>query len=99
MKQEYEDIIGHYGEEKQMHKAVEEFLELATVVQQDANKGKRHRQKVLEEIADAEHMIAQLKIIYELEESELDTMKEFKITRTMERMKRSRMHSIGFLRR
>lgn len=78
-----EKIIDYYGEEKQMVKAIEEMSEL----QKELCKtliGKENRDSLVEEIADVQIMLEQLKLI--VSDIELKTIMQYKIDRTIERI-------------
>ncbi len=81
----YYDIVKKYGAKNQIIKSVEELNEL-TVELFKAYKGEENN--ILEELADVEVMLLQLKIIFKLDEKELNNVKEFKIKRTLERVEK-----------
>lgn len=78
-------IIAHYGEEEQKLKAIEELTELQEALIKDSIKG-GFEYAIAEEIADVYVMLAQLKIIYGFSEDKIEEIKDYKITRTIERM-------------
>lgn len=83
MKDNLKKIIDYYGEEKQMIKAIEEMSEL----QKELCKtliGKENRDSLIEEIADVQIMLDQLKLI--VSDIELKTIMQNKIDRTIERI-------------
>ena len=83
MKDNLKKIIDYYGEEKQMIKAIEEMSEL----QKELCKtliGKENRDSLIEEIADVQIMLDQLKLI--VSDTELKTIMQNKIDRTIERI-------------
>lgn len=88
MKDNLKKIIDYYGEEKQIIKAIEEMSEL----QKELCKkllGKSDRDSLVEEIADVQIMLDQLKIIVSVDgliQIELRTIMQNKIDRTIERM-------------
>ena len=99
MTDKLKEIIDYYGEEKQMIKAIEEMSEL----QKELCKtliGKGNRDSLVEEIADVQIMLDQLKLIVgdpiskynwaneytEDCEIELKTIMQYKIDRTIERI-------------
>lgn len=76
-------IIDYYGEEKQIIKAIEEMSEL----QKELCKkllGKSDRDSLVEEIADVQIMLDQLKLI--VSNTELKTIMQNKVDRTIERI-------------
>ena len=82
-------IIKNYGAYPQISKAVEELIELAEVLIKDINKSELNTNELYEEIADVEIMLAQLKIIYNINDEILKNYKMRKVERTMDRMKRT----------
>lgn len=87
MREVFMQIIQHFGAVNQLHKAVEELLELAEVLEKDANKRTWSRAKVIEELADVLVMAEQLKIIYDIPDEAIIEMKNQKINRTLRRMR------------
>lgn len=81
MENKIRKILLHYGNLKQKRKAVEELAELIIAVAKD------ERQGVLEEIADSEIVISQLKKMYFIDNEEVEEIKEAKLERTLQRMK------------
>ena len=78
-------IADHYGH-KQINKAVEELIELAEVLVKDYNKGSVDIDSLYEEIADVEIMLAQVKLLYDIDQEELREMINRKLNRTIRRM-------------
>ena len=83
--------IQHYGANSQIDVAVEEMAELI----QALIKTKRYaldddfvifRRHVIEEIADVEIMLMQLRIIFSIDESDICKEKDFKLNRLAERV-------------
>ena len=82
----YNEIIDRLGERNQITKCVEELSELQQVLCKllSADCGV-NKDKVIEEIADVEIMLNQIKIILEISEEEITNMKNYKIMRTAKR--------------
>ena len=83
----YNKIIEKFGENNQVLKCVEELNELAQVLCKlnSADTGGVTLDKVIEEIADVEIMLNQVKIILNISENDIESMKNYKIMRTAKR--------------
>ena len=71
-----------------MTKQAEELSELQTVVLQDlcdTNKNTRH--ELLEEVADVYVVLKELEVIYEFDDREINPIIEYKLERTLNRIK------------
>jgi NTP pyrophosphatase (non-canonical NTP hydrolase) len=85
----FEDIINHFGVNRQSRQAMEECGELIQAI----NKMLRYpddevkRIELIEEIADVLIMIVQLKIIFDIEQSEIRRMMNYKKSRLVQRYK------------
>lgn len=83
----FEDIINHFGVNRQSRQAMEECGELIQAI----NKMLRYpddeikRLELIEEIADVLIMITQLKIIFDIEQSEIRRMMNYKKSRLVQR--------------
>ena len=86
----FETIIETFGKEAQMVVAIEELAEL----QQEITKKLRHKKGtvfgLVEEIADVEIMIDQLKVMFNIGDKELATERNYKINRTLEKIKKAK---------
>lgn len=83
-KELYTKLLNLYGD-KQIIIAIEELSEL----QKELCKSLRSNYNygnIVEEIADVEIMLEQMKIYFEISEEEIEVMKEIKIKRTKERL-------------
>ena len=83
-KELYTQMLTLYGVQ-QVIVAIEELSEL----QKEFCKALRFKvnlQNIVEEIADVEIMLEQMKLYFEIKEDELEEMKEIKINRTKERL-------------
>ena len=83
----YDKIIGKFGENNQVLKCVEELNELAQVLCKlnSADTGGVTYKKIVEEIADVEIMIQQVKIILDISDDDIAATKNYKIMRTAKR--------------
>lgn len=83
----YNKIIAKFGKDNQILKCVEELNELSQALCKisSADTGDITFENVVEEIADVEIMLNQIKIILDIPESDIETMKNYKIMRTAKR--------------
>lgn len=79
-------IVLTYGAYPQISKAVEELIELSEILIKDINKSELYKDSLIEEMADVEVMLSQLKIIYNVSDEELQDEISRKIDRTMKRI-------------
>ena len=77
-------LIEHYGHAHQQIKAIEEMAEL---IQELSKFDGENLKKIIDELADVEVMVEQLKIIFDCHE-EIEERINFKINRQLERMSR-----------
>lgn len=92
-RQGLEQIAKHYGAEHQIVKAAEELSEAATAaIRYSAALREDDRidryMNLIEELADAEVMIAQLKILFPNLETAMAHVRSAKVTRQLERIKK-----------
>lgn len=85
-------IIEHYGFTEQTRQAIEELNELAVAV----NKMHRDHSRIamcnlIQEIADVEIMIAQLKIMFNISEADVSKIKGKKIERTLRKIEKDKL--------
>lgn len=83
----YKQAISTYGEKAQKLMAIEEMSELTKEICKDF-RGKVDREHLIEEMADVTITIDQLMIMYEISGDEIQQMRERKINRLKERLKR-----------
>ena len=87
-KQVYEQLIEKFGAENQILKCVEELNELGQVLCKLKSKSEKKAlviKNIIEEIADVEIMLEQIKLILGIEESDVKKMKSYKLHRTVRR--------------
>ena len=75
-------ILNHYGRIQQMNKTLEDLAELQVAIAHEDKK-----EKVLEELADVHVMAEQVRLMWSINEDELDRMIDYKVDRTLERIK------------
>ena len=81
----------YYGYEAQSNQLVEECAELIQAVSKyrravDEDKKEVALENLIEEIADVEIMLEQIKYLLQIPEDELEAVKLFKVNRTRERV-------------
>lgn len=81
-RRELTEIVKHYGIEHQLKKLHEEVFELTEAILR-ASKGRR---EVLEEFADVQVLLAQIKIWYDLEDQDIKNCFWYKVDRQITRM-------------
>lgn len=80
-------IVEFYGEREQFTQLMEECCELAIAI----NKWRRkttitNYDNIIEEIADVEIMVDQIKMILNIDDCDINRLKDFKLTRTLARI-------------
>lgn len=85
MKEIIEKAIRHYGRQHQQIKAAEELGELQTAILKGLD-GRLDFNNLMEEIADVEIVLAQLKRIHFIDPDKLETIKIEKLLRLKNRM-------------
>lgn len=83
-KEFYKKILNNYGD-AQIIVAIEELSELQKELCKSLRKNYNYG-NIVEEIADVEIMLEQMKIYFEISEDEIEEMKEIKIKRTIQRL-------------
>lgn len=77
--------IETYGVEVQLIMTFEEMAELTQAICKNL-RGRDNLNNVVEEIADVEIMLEQIKLIYDIEQWEVDIQKKAKLIRLAERL-------------
>lgn len=90
IKENLEKIIRYYGKEPQMIVAIEELAELQKEITKRLRPTRMTVFGLVEEIADVEVMINQLKLIFGISEAEIARERDYKINRTLERIEKER---------
>ena len=86
MNDQLEEIIKYFGKEKQIIKCVEELSELQKELCKSVN-GKGNLDNIIEEIADVEIMLKQIKIILKIKCDDIEKVKNEKIERTLKKIR------------
>ena len=73
-------VISVFGEKNQQMQAIEELMELQRAVFENVHRGTDNRDNIVEEVADVEIMLEQLKLIFTLH-GKVTTKKGEKIER------------------
>jgi len=81
------EILKHYGSKHQMQKCCEELAELQCELLKYLNK-KGSLNNIFDEMIDVIIMVEQLKLILPVSTKQIDKHINFKLDRTMERMKK-----------
>jgi hypothetical protein len=74
----YKQIIEKFGREHQIRKAIEELTELSLVLQH-ALDGKASTDMVETEVVDVDIMLAQLKIMFDINDEKFNWIKKVKL--------------------
>lgn len=85
-KETYRKAIDTYGKDKQLDVVIEEMSELTKEICK-FKRGQDNHQQIVEEIADVEIMLQQLKMICDVKCSELEGVKYQKTERLSERLR------------
>ena len=84
MNENIKSIADHYGLELQKEKAIEELAELIQILAKgDFEGNSKDTSRLIEEVADVEIMLEQLKYLLSIPEPALESVKEYKILRTV----------------
>ncbi len=78
---EIKKILLHFGNKNQKKKVIEELSELIKAIIKD------NRKNIIEEIADVEIMLEQLKMIYLIDFHEIQSIKDEKIKKVLFKIK------------
>lgn len=81
-------IIEKYGKEPQVDMCIEEMSELTKALLKE-RRGKGNIKDIAEEIADVQIMLEQMKWIFEIEDDEINEIIDYKLNRTLERIRES----------
>ena len=81
------EILRHYGDKHQMQKACEELAELQCEILKFLNK-KGSLNSIFDEMIDVIIMVEQLKIMLPVSTAQIDKHIDFKLDRTIERMRK-----------
>ena len=79
----YRKIIEHYGVNNQLKKLTEEVYELQESILEQHN-----IEHILEEYADVEVILEQIKQYFNLDEDKIELIKDYKVARQLYRMRK-----------
>lgn len=79
-------IVAHYTKEQQVGQAIEEMGELIVELNKNINRGRNNIEEITSEIADVKIMLAQLQLIYKIDDNSIKKEIEKKLNRQKERM-------------
>lgn len=82
--QDVKKILFSFGANHQREKAIEELAELTRAII------KNERKNIIEEIADVEIMLLQLKMIFAIEKHEITNVKEIKIEKVLQKIRKAK---------
>ena len=85
------EIINHYGKEKQVLQAIEELCELILALIKNINRNKDNETEIILEMADVTIMLSQLNIIYDIDPNKLLGAIEYKLLRQKERIENEKI--------
>lgn len=74
-------VISVFGEKNQQMQALEELMELQHAIFEHVHRGTDNRDNIVEEIADVEIMLAQLKRIHNIDQKEIEQVQDRKLNR------------------
>ncbi len=80
----YQKCLNEWGKDRQVIQTVEEMAELTKELIKNINRGASNSQEIIEEIADVEIMLEQMKICYNISE-EVENYKQNKLISIEER--------------
>lgn len=85
-------IASYYGKEPQLRMLAEECSELAKEALKAIRSKGDNREALIEEMADVEIMLAQIKYLGKIEQSDIDEVKAYKLDRQLERIQKEENH-------
>lgn len=87
MNKQLQQIADHYGKDAQAVQCVEELNELAAaILQYRKRKGRKELGKVMEEMADVENMLPQMKYLYDIGSDFIEELRQEKVDRQLLRI-------------
>lgn len=93
MKEKLLSIINHYGIKHQQRKLAEEVFELQEAITEEQCEGsdydysEMHKNHIAEELTDVIVLVSQIKEYYGISDAQLGKIMDFKVYRTLERIK------------
>lgn len=74
-------VISTFGGRNQTMQTIEELMELQHALFENVHRGTDNRQNIVEEVADVEIMLAQIKQIYGIKQDEISKVQDYKLRR------------------
>lgn len=85
LEEKQKKLIAGWGDQMQINCAIEEMAELTQALIKH-KRGKGNRTNIIEEIADVEVTLDQLKLIFNVSQMDIDFNKKIKIERALDRL-------------
>ena len=87
MDKQLKKIADHYGKDAQAVQCAEELCELScAILQYRKRKGRKELGKVMEEMADVENMLPQMKYLYDIGSDFIEELRQEKVDRQLLRI-------------
>ena len=87
MNKQLQKIADHYGKDAQAVQCAEELCELScAILQYRKRKGRKELAKVMEEMADVENMLPQMKYLYGIGSDFIEELRQEKVDRQLLRI-------------
>lgn len=74
-------VISTFGERNQKMQTLEELMELQSALFENIHRGTDNRKNIVEEIADVEIMMAQMKEVFNIQPNEIEEVQDYKLGR------------------
>lgn len=74
-------VISTFGERNQKMQTLEELMELQSALFENIHRGTDNRKNIVEEIADVEIMMTQMKEVFNIQPNEIEEVQDYKLGR------------------
>ena len=74
-------VINIFGAQNQKMQALEELMELQSALFENVHRETDNRKNIVEEVADVEIMLAQIKEIFDIKPKEIEEIQDYKLRR------------------
>ena len=74
-------VINVFGAQNQKMQALEELMELQSALFENVHRETDNRKNIVEEVADVETMLAQIKEIFDIKPKEIEEIQDYKLRR------------------
>lgn len=74
-------VINVFGAQNQKMQALEELMELQSALFENVHRETDNRKNIVEEVADVEIMLAQIKEIFDIKPKEIEEIQDYKLRR------------------